>query len=126
MLKTLVRLLLLITVVSSTQVMGHEGDKPKNAANTSGNAAEKNETKNVGPTSQAEALRMQKAMNKALSSLNLDFANVMPEVITQPLVADETSEARERAMTTFEKVKYMSELSVLNTVLPIGIKETIW
>lgn len=75
--------------------------------------------------SQAEALRMQKAMNKALSSLNLDFANVVPENIMQPLVADETNAAKQRAMTTFEKVKYLNELSVLNTVLPVGVKETI-
>ncbi|WP_337044430.1 hypothetical protein [Emticicia sp. 17c] len=108
---------LVVAFFSNSYAGNNDDSKPKDN--------QPNEAKNVSSASQAEALRMQKAMNKALSGLNLDFAYVKPEVIMQPLVADETNEARERAMTTFEKVKYMSELSVLNTVLPIGIKETI-
>ncbi len=116
---------LLLVAFGTAHASGNEDDKPKDRTQPNGTRRLSDSPNGIAEGKEAEALRMQKAMNKALSSLNLDFVNVQPESIMQPLVADETNAAKERAMTTFEKVKYMSELSVLNTVLPVGVKETI-
>ena len=73
---------LVLVAFGTAHASGNEDDKPKDRTQPSEGKAS---------ATQAEALRMQKAMTKALSSLNLDFANVEPENILQPLVADETN-----------------------------------